>query len=241
MKKFFKLIGIIIIVTLIGFSMIACNKSGGSSGSDSSKNSGGGGKSVNSAEELKEYLDKQPANSPDNPIKVSMTINDPMLKSVADVIKSAGKYVSLNITGNALTEIPNDAFWGCETLVSVTIPNTVTRIENSAFLESKSLTSVTIPNSVTRIGNQAFYSTSLNSITIPSSITNIGAYAFFDCTRLTSVTFQGSISSDNFGIHNNVNIIWPFGGDLHEKYLAGGIGTYTTTAPVDGNSKWTKQ
>jgi hypothetical protein len=28
---------------------------------------------------------------------------------------------------------------------------------------------------------------------------------------------------------------------LRAKYLAGGIGTYTTTAPVDRNAKWTKQ
>jgi len=28
---------------------------------------------------------------------------------------------------------------------------------------------------------------------------------------------------------------------LQEKYLAGGIGTYTTTAPVNENSKWTKK
>jgi len=28
---------------------------------------------------------------------------------------------------------------------------------------------------------------------------------------------------------------------LKEKYLAEGIGTYTTTAPVNYDSKWTKQ
>jgi hypothetical protein len=28
---------------------------------------------------------------------------------------------------------------------------------------------------------------------------------------------------------------------LRDKYLAGGIGTYKTTAPVGGNSVWTKQ
>jgi len=33
----------------------------------------------------------------------------------------------------------------------------------------------------------------------------------------------------------------PRDGDLREKYLAGGIGTYTTTAPVNDFSKWTKQ
>jgi len=28
---------------------------------------------------------------------------------------------------------------------------------------------------------------------------------------------------------------------LRDKYLAGGIGTYTTTAPVGESSVWTKQ
>jgi len=32
-----------------------------------------------------------------------------------------------------------------------------------------------------------------------------------------------------------------FYGDLIKNYLAEGIGTYTTTAPVNNNSKWTKQ
>jgi len=30
-------------------------------------------------------------------------------------------------------------------------------------------------------------------------------------------------------------------GDLRGKYLAGGIGTYTTTAPVGQSSVWRKQ
>jgi len=35
----------------------------------------------------------------------------------------------------------------------------------------------------------------------------------------------------------------PFNGDLRDKYLAanGGIGTYTTTAPVNRDSVWTKR
>jgi hypothetical protein len=114
MNSKFKAI-IFTLVAVAAFSMIACNKSGSSSG--------GVGQSLNSAEALKEYLDKQPANGPDKPIKVSMTINDPMLKDVAGVIKSAGKYVSLNITGNALTTIPNQAFNGCATLSAITIPD----------------------------------------------------------------------------------------------------------------------
>jgi len=111
--------------------------------------SGGDGKTLNSAEELKTYLDKQPANGPDKPIKVSMTINNSMLKSVADIIKSAGKYVSLNITGTTLTTIPEYAFAECKTLVSITIPNSVTSIGGWAFDNCHKLANVSIGNSVT--------------------------------------------------------------------------------------------
>jgi hypothetical protein len=43
------------------------------------------------------------------------------------------------------------------------------------------------------------------------------------------------IASDGFATTT------PFLGDLQNKYLAGGIGTYTTTAPVGSSSVWTKQ
>jgi predicted small secreted protein len=157
-------IAIIALVAIMGFTFAACSKKDGGSA-----NAQSGGKTLNNAEELKEYLDKQPANGPDNPIKVSMAINDPMLKSVADVIKSAGKYVSLNITGNLLTNIDN-SFEGCKTLVSITIPNSVTTIGRVAFYNNQ-LTSVTIPNSVTTIGVGAFYENQLTSVTIGANVT----------------------------------------------------------------------
>ena len=232
MKNKIKVFNFIAIVLIFTLSATSCS------------GQSGGGKSLNSAEELKKYLDSQPANSPDKPIKVSMTINDPMLKNVVDVIKSAGKYVSLNITGNALTTIPSRAFINCETLVGVTIPDSVTGIGDRAFANCTKLISVTIGNSINSIGLFAFGScTSLTSITIPSSVTRINLGAFYDCNNLTSVTFQGTISSDNLMIIiGGGEMLSPFDGDLRAKYLAGDIGTYTTTAPVDSkNSKWTKK
>ena len=75
--------------------------------------------------------------------------------------------------------IADEAFAWCESLTSVTIPNSVTSIGDEAFEGCKSLTSVTIPNSVTSIGVEAFGScSSLKSVTIPNSVTSIGLGAF---------------------------------------------------------------
>jgi len=75
---------------------------------------------------------------------------------------------------------------------------------------------------------------SLTSITIPNSVTSIKETAFYGYTSLTSVKFEGTITSSGF--YSDA-----FLGDLRAKYLAGGLGTYTTTAPVSNTSVWTKQ
>ena len=205
MKNKIKVFGLIAIVLISTLSATSC-----------SGQSGGGGKSINSAEELKAYLDKQPVNGPDKPIKISITSNAPMLKSFAKVIESSGKYVSLNITGNALTEIPEEAFDECTALVGITIPDSVTIIKDSAF----------------------WGCTGLTSVTIPDSVTSIGRTTFANCTGLTGVTFQGTISSNNFAYGRFPS----FDGDLCYKYLAGGIGTYIVTEKDrDGDPVWTKK
>jgi hypothetical protein len=85
---------------------------------------------------------------------------------------------------------------GCnQSATNVVIPSEidglpVTSIGDDAFLGCRSLTSVTIPGSVTSIGADAFRQCiSLTSVTIPGSVTVIGYQAFADCSSLTSVTF----------------------------------------------------
>ena len=97
---------------------------------------------------------------------------------------------------NSVTKIGDGAFSACFSLQSVTIPNSVTSIGDHAFEQCDSLQSVTIPNSVTKIGYGAFRGCeSLQSVTIPNSITKIGDEAFWGCKSLQSVTIPNSVTS----------------------------------------------
>ncbi len=98
--------------------------------------------------------------------------------------------------GLPVTEIGWKAFYDCETLRSVTIPDSVTRIGDWAFSNCSSLTNITIPSSVTSIGDFAFHvCETLRSVTIPSSVTSIGYSAFDGCSSLTNITIPSSVTS----------------------------------------------
>ncbi len=127
--------------------------------------------------------------------------------------------------GVAVTSIGGSAFDSCDSLTTITIPDSVTSIGSSAFsscsqlttvtfgANSKptsigyrafygcsNLTSITIPDSVTSIGDEAFYECdSLTTITIPDSVTSIGEYAFILCSQLTTVEFGANSKLTSIG------------------------------------------
>lgn len=94
-----------------------------------------------------------------------------------------------------LSSIEDSAFFWCDSLTSITIPDSVTSIGDYAFTLCTSLTSITIPDSVTSIGGNAFYNcTSLNKVTIGQGVTTIVEYTFKECDALTSITIPDSVT-----------------------------------------------
>ena len=80
---------------------------------------------------------------------------------------------------DGITDIPDSAFWGCETLVDVALPQTLRTIGKGAFGQCVNLTRINIPEGVTSIGDSAFLMCgSLTRLTIPDSVASIEGNPF---------------------------------------------------------------
>ena len=100
----------------------------------------------------------------------------------------------IKFDGN-VTKIGDGAFYNCQNLKSITIPDSVTTI-GGAFTLCTKLTSINIPDSVTTIGEAAFNRCDiLTSITIPNSVSTIERNAFAGCYGLTSITIPDGVTT----------------------------------------------
>jgi len=90
--------------------------------------------------------------------------------------------IPAEIGGVTVTAIGEEAFFGCQNLIKVTIPNGVTAIGVEAFANCQNLTEVKIP----------------------SSVTTIGEYAFVSCQKLTALYFEHLDAETITSIGNNI-------------------------------------
>ena len=95
---------------------------------------------------------------------------------------------------NTIKEIHGWAFYNCRSLQTVNMSNTLTYIAEYAFHDCHALMSITLPNTLTRTDDGVFCRTGLVSIDIPSSLTNIKARMFEDCHSLASVNIPNTVT-----------------------------------------------
>ncbi len=114
--------------------------------------------------------------------------------------------------GAEVDEIKNFAFYGCESLTKISIPDWIVGIGRNAFVDCKNITEAVLPagflssihkdnlHTVTvtsgAIGARAFKdSAKLSSVTLMDGVTKIGSEAFSGCRSLERITVPSSVGS----------------------------------------------
>ena len=108
---------------------------------------------------------------------------------------------------DCVTSIGSYAFYGCNIITSIAIPESITSIEKCAFGECKKLSAIDVneinPNYKSIDGvlfskdgkTLICYPAGKNekTYTIPENVTNIGDYAFAECASLANITIHENI------------------------------------------------
>ena len=125
---------------------------------------------------------------------------------------------------NKVVSLATNAFSDCDSLVSITIPDTITIIPTSAFYSCNKLEEIILPNTVTSIKSNAFhYCGVLKTISLPNSLKEIGSSAFYGCSSLISITLPNSLTSINTYAFNECN-------GLKAIYISNGLSALSSYA-----------
>lgn len=107
--------------------------------------------------------------------------------------------------GSTLQTVGNNAFNGCQHLISVTLPDTVVHLGDHSFRGCSSMTYFYVSYNVEYIGSFGFYGcSSLRTVDFPAGcrVTHIGNNAFYGCTKLIRMHLPNQVSHLGYGAFN---------------------------------------
>lgn len=131
----------------------------------------------------------------------SVTVDYEYEKNYEDLTVTITKYlgeaedvvIPSEIDGFTVTAIGLQAFNGCDSIISLVIPDSVTVIGSWSFAYCTNLSSVSLGNNLATIGYRSFENcTSLKNITVPASVSTIGSEPFFNCTSIEKIEVDES-------------------------------------------------
>ncbi|MCM1236242.1 MAG: leucine-rich repeat domain-containing protein, partial [Ruminococcus flavefaciens] len=95
---------------------------------------------------------------------------------------------------DTVVSIGDNAFSRCEALVAIDLPDTVVSIGDNTFSRCEALAVIDLPDTVVSIGDNAFsHCEALSDIVLPEELTDLGDWCFAYCSGLESVTFKDNV------------------------------------------------
>lgn len=89
--------------------------------------------------------------------------------------------------------INHSAFWNCKKIKNIKLPDSIVSIKDCSFTCCRDLTDIVLPKSIKKINKNVFaYCSKLSSITIPKSVINIESNAFIFCHNLKKIIYEGT-------------------------------------------------
>lgn len=130
----------------------------------------------------------------DKIVTIPSEIEGHKVKWIGDNAFISNKTIEEIIINEGTEDIRYRAFWGCENLKKVHLPDSLLAIDHETFVNCTKLEEINLPKNLNCFGTSCFSGcSSLKSIVIPQNISEIRDSAFYDCSGLEKITFNSEL------------------------------------------------
>ena len=122
-------------------------------------------------------------------VPATVTRDDETLSvlAVADESFRSKTTITNLVLSEGIEYIGTNAFYGCNKLLGVNLPDSVTVVAREAFNNCTAMTSVSFGSGLLSIEDSAFYyCNSLGEVVLPDSLSSLGNSAFYGCNAVTN-------------------------------------------------------